>query len=73
MLELQYFSVTQILREINSRESRSSKTAVFANLRGPEFCYCGKFQPSKIAKIHKNQISEPLNVLKGQFFDLQNS
>ena len=47
------FSVTQILREINLGESRSSKTAVFAIFWGSEFCSLGGFQPTKIAKIHE--------------------
>ena len=47
-----------ILREINFGESRSAQTALFAIF--------GKFQPSKSAKIHKNQNSEPLNVSKWQ-------
>ena len=47
------FSITQILREINFRESRSAtKTACFAIFRGSEFCQFGEFQPSKSAKIH---------------------
>ena len=58
------FSVTQILREIIVGESRSSKTGVLCSFRGSEFCYFGKFQPSKSAKIHKNQYSEPLSLLK---------
>ena len=29
-----------------------------------EFCYFGQFQPSESAKVHKNQNSEVLNVLK---------
>ena len=47
------FLITQILREINCGESRSSKTAIFA-----------LFGALKDAKIHENQNSEPLNVLK---------
>ena len=53
MWKLQDFSVTQILREINLGESRSSKTAVFAIFWGSEFCSLGGFQPTKIAKIHE--------------------
>ena len=50
------FSVTQILREINFGESRSSKNAMpFSN-----------FRSSKSVKIHKNQNSWPLYVLKWQ-------
>ena len=48
------------------RESRSSKIAIFSNLRGFKFCKFGKFQPTKNAKIHKNQNTKPLNVIKWQ-------
>ena len=54
------FPITQILREINFGESRSSKTALFA------FCLVGKFQPTKSAQFHNEQNSEPLNVEKWQ-------
>ena len=67
MCKFQDFSVIQILCEINFGESRSSKTAVF-DIFGAlnKFYQFGKFQPSKSAKIHKRQNSEPLNVLKWQ-------
>ena len=64
MWKFQDFPITQILREINFVDSRSAKNAIFAILGGCEFCSFGKFQPSKSAKMHKNQNSEPLNVLK---------
>ena len=48
------FSVTQILREINFKESRSSETAVYAILAAKNY------PPSRSAKIHKNQNSESL-------------
>ena len=32
------FSITQILREINFGEYRGSKTAIFIQFRGTEFC-----------------------------------
>ena len=53
--KFQDFSVAQILREIKFVEFRSSKTAIFA-----------LFGALKDAKIHENQNSEPLNVLKWQ-------
>ena len=59
------FSVTQILREIKFGEIRSYENAVSSILM-TEFCYFIRFQPSKSAEIHKNQNSEPLNVLKWQ-------
>ena len=39
---------------------------------GYEFCSFGEFQPSKSAKFHKNQNSEPLNVLKWQILHFKN-
>ena len=52
MWKMQYFSVIQILREINFHQSRSSQTANwhFGNFRGSEILVFGKFQPLKIAK-----------------------
>ena len=32
----------------------------------------GRFQPSKSAKIHENQNSDPLNVLKWHIFNFKN-
>ena len=43
-----------------------------ANLGGYEFCSFGKFRPSKSAKNHKNQNSEPLNVVKWLILDFKN-
>ena len=40
--KFQDFSVTQILREINFEEPKSSKTGIFSNLNGSEFCLFGK-------------------------------
>ena len=47
------FFVTQILREINFGESRSSKTAVFAILETLKIVHLVKLQPSKSVKMHK--------------------
>ena len=47
------FSVIQILRETNLRESKSSKTAVIFHFRPSEVCWFGNFQPSKKAKFMK--------------------
>ena len=67
MWNFQHFSVTQILREINFGESGSSKTAFFAILGAMKFVILINYiQPSKNAKIHINQNSEPLNALKWQ-------
>ena len=58
--------VTQILREINFGEFDSSETVVICNVRDSEFCKFDKSLPCKSAKIHKNQNSKPLSVLKWQ-------
>ena len=47
-----------------SRKIWRSKTAFFAILGGCAFCLFGNFQSQESAKIHKNWISEPLNVSK---------
>ena len=65
------FSVTQILREINFGVFRGSKNAIFCNY-GDRILIFGKFQTSKSEKIHKNQISEPVNVLKWQILHFEN-
>ena len=68
------FSVTQILREINFGETRSSKNAVyailgaleFANLailRAHIFAYLVNFSLQKSAKIQEIQNSEHLNLI----------
>ena len=64
MWKFQDFSIFQILREINSRESRRHKNAVLGALKFVNFI----LQPSKGAKIKKkkNQNLEPLNVLNWQ-------
>ena len=67
-----YFCITEILCEINFEDSRNAKSAVFAILGAVNFVH---FLPSKSAKIHKNQNSEPLNVVKWlilHFKNLQN-
>ena len=46
------------------------KICHFCHFKGSEFCSCCTLQPSKSAKIHKNQNSEPLNVLQWQVFAL---
>ena len=69
MWVIQDFCNTQILREINFGDSRSAKTAVFALLGSVNFVHLVKIR--KIgAKIHENQISEPLNVLKWQILQV---
>ena len=64
MCQFQDFSVIQIVREINFRESPRYKT---------EFCSFVKFNLSKSTKLHKNQNSEPLNMFKKADFALQGS
>ena len=68
------FSITQILREINFWDSWSAKSAILTHLEALnfnfydffQFCILVGFRPSKSAKIHQYQKSEPLNVLKWQ-------
>ena len=57
-------SVTQILREINFGEFKSSETAVFAILGALNFAKLVNCSLQKVKKIHKNQNSEPVKVLK---------
>jgi len=47
-------------------ENQKFKNCTFCEFLGSEFCYLVKLQPSKSAKIHKNQNWDPLNVLKWQ-------
>ena len=63
LLQSQDFSVTQILREINFGESRSSKIAIFGALN---FVDLVNISLQKVQKVMKNQNSEPLSVLKLQ-------
>ena len=59
------FSVIQILREINCREPRSSKTAVFAIFGALNIVDLVNFSHKKVSKFIKAN-SEPPNVLKWQ-------
>ena len=60
--DFQDFSVIQILRETNFRESKSLKTAVFAIFEALYFGNLGNFSLQKVHKFIKNQNSEPQNV-----------
>ena len=66
MWKFQEFSITHILAEINFGKS-SSKIANFCNFRSCVFYQFGTFQPSKSAKMPKNQDSDTGKVLKWQF------
>ena len=46
--------------------TKNPEISTLCNLSKPKFL--GQFQPSNIAKIHKNQNSEPKNVLKYNFW-----
>ena len=70
--KFQNFSVTQILREIIFRKSRSAKPAVFAILRAVNFVHLMKFSLQKLQKFMKNQNSEPLNVVKWLILPFKN-
>ena len=47
--------INQISREINSLNSRSAKTALFAILRAVNFVPFGKVQPLKVQKFLKSK------------------
>ena len=62
-VEIPYFSITQIISEINFRESISSKTAGFAILEVVIFVNLEHISLQKVQRLMKNQNLEPLNVL----------
>ena len=62
--KFQDFCITEILREINIKDSRSAKSAAFAILRAVNFVDLVNFSLQKAQKFIKNQNLEPLNVLK---------
>ena len=66
MWELHEFSITQILREINFGESRSSETAVLAILGALYFANLIDFSLQKVQKCLKAKIQSLANVLKWQ-------
>ena len=72
MWKFRDFSVTQILREINFEECRSSEIAIFAIL-GAALRFVNLvdfFSLQKVHKMHKNQTSEPLDLVKRQILRL---
>ena len=56
--KFQDFSVTQILREINFGQSRSSKTAIFAFFEGPNFVKLVNFSLQKVHYFIKSRIQK---------------
>jgi len=70
--KFQDFSVIHILREINFGEFGSSKKAIFAIFWALNFVALVNFSLQKVAKIHENQNSKPLNVLKYQILHFYN-
>ena len=56
MRKFQDFSVTQILREINFGEFRSSKNAIFAIFGTPNFIDLVNFSLQKVQKFMKIKI-----------------
>ena len=62
------FCITQICVK-SILENLEVQKVPFLHFRGCEFC---SFQPSKSAKIHKNQNSEPPNVFKWQILHFKN-
>ena len=71
MWKFQDFSITQILREINFGEFRSSENAVFAYFRLLIFVNLVNFSLKKVQKIIENQNSEPLNMADFALLDFQ--
>ena len=69
MCKFHDFSVTQILREINFGEFRSSKTDGFVILKAPNFVELVNFGLQKV-QILKYQNLELLNVSKWQILRL---
>ena len=66
-------SVTQILREINFRESRSSKSAFFAILEALIFVDLMNFSLLKVQNVMKNQHSRAFKCVKMADSPLQES
>ena len=62
------FAVTQILREIKIGESLL-RMLILPILGAKNLVNFARYQPPKSAKIHKNQTSKPINVLKLVDFD----
>ena len=72
MWKFQYFSLTQILREINFEDSRNAKIAVFALLVSVDFVHLVKIR--KIgAKIHEKSKFRASKCVKIADFALQES
>ena len=72
MWKFQYFSVIQILREINFGGSRSSETAVFAILEAQNSVDLVNFSLQKMQKFSKNQNSVS-KITKMAFLELLGS
>ena len=65
MWKFHNFPATQILREINSEDSRNSKTAFFAIFGA--LIFVNFVNSSQCAKIHKSKNSEPQKRKNGIF------
>ena len=61
------FSATQILGKINLDDFEATKSAILTIFK-TEFLVLGEFQPTKIAKFHHNQNSEPPKMQKWRFW-----
>jgi len=63
--KFQDFCITDILNKINFEDSKSAKSAVFANSGAVNFVHLVvNFSLQKVQKFIQNQNSEPLNVVK---------
>ena len=61
------FPASLILRETNFGHFEATKSAILTIFK-TEFLVLGEFQPTKIAKFHHNQKSEPPKMQKWQFW-----
>ena len=57
MWKFQYFSITQILRQINFWDTRSSKTASFAILGAVNFVHLVNISLQKVQKFIKSKFT----------------
>ena len=82
MWKIQDFCITQILREINFVNSRSAKTAVFANLGAVNFVhlvncqipkYVPKFRETKCVKITHFPLLESQNLISRKIWVIEKS
>ena len=67
MWKFYVYTITQILREINFRDSRSAKTAVFAIFGAVNFFHLGNFSLQKVQNSEKSKFRASKCVKKAVF------